>query len=268
MRQLYALCLKGAKKSAVLSKKTKQIRNKYSMYMIELVTGMTYCQIYRIVHPPKNKGGRRKVSQEDHLSIYKVVLKTIHPIQIPYRRFAKLFYLRESIKETYKAYVKEQKELGLRVLSMSATYKDLPHNGCSKKYIPFMECLCVKCLNLSHLIDALRAEHIVVDKRATLNVMASVCPFLINRNKLKEPLEEIEEDSSQNVKLMKDRVIQFGNNEQVEFNEKSFKFGKKANSIICNDVKGESKKHDANKFFVGFLKCSLKLLSQNCSTEL
>ena len=92
---------------AVLSRKTKQIRNKYSMFKIELVRGMTYHQIYRIVHPPKHRGGRRKVSQEDYLSIYKVVLKTIPSMQIPYRIFAKYFYLRESIKETYKAYVKE-----------------------------------------------------------------------------------------------------------------------------------------------------------------
>ena len=95
------------------------------MCRIELSTGMTYCQIYRIVHPPKNIGGQSKVSKEDHLSIYKVVLITMHSMQIPNRRFAKYFYLRESIKETYKAYVKEQKELGLRVLSQSAMYKNV-----------------------------------------------------------------------------------------------------------------------------------------------
>ena len=170
------------------------------MHKIELVTGMTYCQIYRLAHSPKNIDGRRTVSQEDHLSFYQVVLKTIHSMQIPYRRFAKYFYLRESI-ETYKAYVKEQKELGLRVLSKSAMYKNLPQNVHSQKYIPFMECLCVKCLNLSHLIDSPRAACIVVEKRATLNVMASICLFLVNRNEPERPLEEIEADSFQNDKL-------------------------------------------------------------------
>ena len=127
---------------------------------------------------------------------------------------------------------------------------------------------CVKCLNLSHLIDALRAAHIVVEKRAILNVIASIFSFMINRNEIKEPLEEIEADSSQHNKLTKDPVIHFGNIEQVEFNEKSFKFRKKVNSTISNDVKEESKKYDPNKFFPGFPKCSLKLVSQNCSTEL
>ena len=172
-------------------------------------------------------------------------------MQIPYRRFAKYFYLRESIKETYKAYVKEQKELGLRVLSESAMYKILPQNVCSQKNIPFMECLCVKCLNLSHLIDVLRVAHTVMEKRAILNVMASICPILINRNELDKPLEEIEADSSQNDKLMKDPVIHFCNIEQVQLDDKSFKFRKKANSTISNDVKEESKKHHPNKFLLG-----------------
>ena len=155
------------------------------MWKIELVTGMTYCQTYRIVHPPKNRSKRRTVSQEDHLSIYKAVLKTIHSMQIPYRWFAKYFYLRESIKENCKSYVKEQK-LGLRVLSDNIMYRN------------YLECLLLEIYSIygmpmcevSHFVpSALRAAHIVV-KRAILNVMASICPFLVKRNDLEEPLEK------------------------------------------------------------------------------
>ena len=172
-------------------------------------------------------------------------------MQCPYRRFAKYFYLIESIKETYKAYVKGHRALGLRVHSEIAMYKNLPQNICSPKYIPFMECLCAKCLTLSHMIDALSVANIAVDKRVILNVMASICPFLIKRNEHEEPLEEIEADSSQNDKLMKDPVIHFGNIEQVELDDKFFKFRKKANSTISNAVKEESKKHDPNRCLLG-----------------
>ena len=98
-------------------------------------------------------------------------------MKIPYKRFTKYFYLRESKKETYKAYAKEQEQLGLRILSESAMYKCLPKNVCSQKYIPFMECLCVKCLNTVHTIKALRAAGVVVPQCVVMNILMSVCPF-------------------------------------------------------------------------------------------
>ena len=67
---------------------------------------------------------------------------------------------------------------------------------------------------------------------------------------------------------MKDPVISFGINEQVEFYNKSFKFRKKANRTISNNVKEESRKHDPNKFLLGFRNApqnlSLKTVVLNC----
>ena len=107
-------------------------------------------------------------------------------MQIPYRWFSKYFYLRESIHATYLAYVKEQKQLGARILKESTWYKYLPKNLCSQKYISFMECLCVKCLNFSLIVDALHALDIVVHRRSILNVVSTICPFLVHKHDLEE----------------------------------------------------------------------------------
>ena len=135
--------------------------------------GMCYSAVHRILNPKSSKGGVRKISEVNKLSVYEVIYRTTHSMKIPYRRFTKYFYLWESIKETYKTYAKEQEQLGLRILSESAMYKCLPKNVRSQKYIPFMECLCVKCLNTVHTIEALRAapQHVV------MNILMSVCPF-------------------------------------------------------------------------------------------
>lgn len=247
MRQLYALRSKGAKKSVALTNKIKHTRSKYCIRKIELVTGMTYRQVYRIVNPPHKRGGSRKVSQEDRLAVYKVVLKTVNSMQIPYRRFAKYFYLRETIKDTYRAYVKEQKELGLRILSESSMYKNLPSNVRSQKYIPFMECLCVKCLNMSNLIDALKAAGVTVQRRAIQNVIASICPFLVHKKDIEGDPKPIQQESCQ----QKTTVIRFGKLEQAEFDKDTLKLGKISNTTITNNVRSDGKKHDPNMFLIG-----------------
>ena len=86
----------------------------------------------------KEKSAKRKITEQDRMSIVHVVLQTVHSMQIPYRQFAKYFYLRESICDTYKAYVAEQKQYGLWVLSESAMYKNLPKFVHSQKYILFI----------------------------------------------------------------------------------------------------------------------------------
>ena len=121
------------------------------------------------------------ISEANKLSVYEVIYRTTHSMKIPYRRFTKYFYLWESIKETYKAYAKEQEQLGLQILSESAMYKCLPKNVHSQKYIPFVECLCVKCLNTVHTIEALRAAGIIVPQYVVMNILMSVCPFLVDK---------------------------------------------------------------------------------------
>ena len=116
------------------------------MRHIQLVTDISYINLQRLLNAGKAKKSKRKITEQDRMSITCVVLQAVHSMQIPYRQFAKYFYLRESIHDTYKAYVAEQKQYGFWVLSESAMYKNLPKFVCSQKYIPFIECLCVQML--------------------------------------------------------------------------------------------------------------------------
>lgn len=247
MRRAYALRSKGPRKAGCLQKAVANIRNRYSIRQVQSISGMTYRQVYRIIGKPMVSLSKRTVSKEDCLSICNVVLKTTHSMQIPYRRFSKYFYLRDSMHTTYLAYVKEQKQLGLRTLKESTWYKYLPKNVRSQKYIPFMECLCVKCLNLSLLIDALNALDIVVQRRSILNVVSSICPFLVNKN----DLHDLPQESPQTClkPAVKKTTIKFGNIEVAEFDYNSIKVNRKTIEGITNAPKPD-KKHDPNKFLI------------------
>ena len=122
IRNVKSLALKNP---LTLKKKVNQIKKKYTLQKIQLVTGMCYSELHRILNPKSSKGDMRKISEVNKLSVCEVIYRTTHSMKIPYRRFTKYFYWWECIKETYKAYAKEQEQLGLRILSESAMYKCL-----------------------------------------------------------------------------------------------------------------------------------------------
>ena len=249
IRQIQALRAKGSKKVVVLNQKIKLLKSKYSIRKIGALTGLSYRQVYALVNPHLRCGHSRRVTQQDRLAVYKVVLQTVHSMQIPYRRFAKYFYLRETIGATYKAYVKEQERLGLRVLSQSATYKNLPSNVRSQKHIPFMECLCSKCLNFAGFIDALITAGVQMERSSMLNVISSICPFLVHKKDITGKPAFIQ-TSSQNTE--KKAVVRFGTLEEVQYEVDTFKFCKKSKTTISNDnVPSDSNKHDPNYFLIG-----------------
>ena len=123
IRRAYVLKSKGFKKRNSLLRIVSNIRSKYSIRQVQAITGMTYRQVYRLIGPPKVSSSKQTVTPANRLSICNLVLKTTYSMQIAYRRFSKYFYLRESIHATYLAYVKEQKQLGARILKESTWYK-------------------------------------------------------------------------------------------------------------------------------------------------
>ena len=131
-------------------------------------------------------------------------------------------------------YVTEQKKYGLCVLSESAMYKNLPKFVHSQKYIPFIECLCVKCLNFSLLVDALRVAGIIVKRRAILNVIASICPFLVDKDDL-DKIPEVLPQENTNKKNPKTKGIQFGTIDHIEYDKQTFKMYKKHSSTVSNE---------------------------------
>ena len=250
IHQIDILRHKGIKKSALLAQKIKSVRNKYRLRHIQLVTGISYSNVQRLLNAGEGKKCKSKITEQDRMSITHVVLQTVHSMQILYRQFAKYFYLRESIHDTYKAYVAEQKQYGLRVLSESAMYKNLPKFVCSQKYIPFIECLCVKCLNFSLLVDALRVAGITVRRRAILNVIASICLFLVDKDAVDKIPEVLPQENTEK-KNAKSTMIQFGAIDHIEYEAESFKFIRKSSSTVSNNS-GKEYKHDPNKFLLGF----------------
>ena len=215
IHQIDILRHKGIKKSALLAQKIKSVRNKYRLRHIQLVTGISYSNVQRLLNAGKANKSKRKITEQDKMSIARVVLQTVHSMQIPHRQFAKYFYLRESIHDTYKAYVAEQKQYGIRVLSENAMYKNLPKFVHSQKYILFIECLCVECLNFSLLVDALRVAGIAVRRRAILNVIASICPFLVEKDAVDKIPKVLPQENTEK-KNAKSTMIQFGAIDHIE----------------------------------------------------
>ena len=251
MRQIHTMSRrKGSQNAVVVNAKIKSLKARYSIRRIQTLTGMTYKQVYRLVNPRLRSGHPKRVTQEDRLAVYKVVLQTVHSMQIPYRRFAKYFYLRETISATHKAYVKEQERLGLRVLSESAMYKHLPSNVRSQKHIPFMECLCSKCLNFAGFIDSLIAAGVKMDRRSLMNVISSICPFLVHKDDITGTPAPMEAPQDENEK---EKVIRFGTLEEVLYEVNTLKVCKKSKSKLCNDDIStfKEKKHDPNYFLLG-----------------
>ena len=81
IRNVKSLALKNP---LALKKKVTQIK--------QLVTGMCYSEVHRILNPKSSKGGVRKISEANKLSVYEVIYRTTHSMKIPYRRFTKYFY--------------------------------------------------------------------------------------------------------------------------------------------------------------------------------
>ena len=155
-----------------------------------------------------------------HFSVPKCPeIHSIHAntIQVIYQ----IFYLRETLHDTYNKYAQEQNNLGLCVLSLSAMYKDLPWHLQCQNWIPFMECSCVKCLNFSHIIDALKAIGLHVPQRAILNVLCTICPILVDKDKFGP--QHCNNTFKINVPVQKKSAITFGNIEEVEFTSKKVK---------------------------------------------
>ena len=67
IRNVKSLALKTP---LALKMKVTQIKRKYTLQKIQLVTGMCYSEVNRILNPKSSKGGVRKISEENKLPVY------------------------------------------------------------------------------------------------------------------------------------------------------------------------------------------------------
>ena len=91
---------------------------------------------------------------------------------------------------------------------------------------------------------------ITVRRRAVLNVIANVCPFLIDKDDLEQIPKVLSEENTDN-KNAKSKTIQFGTIDHIECETEPFRFSRKCSSTISNDGQKEHK-HDPNNFLLGF----------------
>ena len=109
-----------------------------------------------------------------------------------------------------------------------------------------MKCLCVKCLNFSHIIDALKAISLHVPWSTLLNVLGSICPILVDKEKF-GPLPS-SNSSKIEIPVQKKSAITFGSIKEVEFTLKSLSIKTKHISKVENNTR--EIKHDPNKYLM------------------
>lgn len=99
-------------------------------------------------------------------------------LQLPYKKYAKFYYLRTPLAVAYEEYAQKQREMNCRVLSRTSVYQCLKGQFRVRKKIPFKDCQCDTCLNNSMLVDALIVAGVKkLHRRITENIMLSYCPL-------------------------------------------------------------------------------------------
>ena len=131
-----------------------------------------------------------------------------------------------------------------------------------------MECLCVKCLNTVHTIEALRAAGVIVPQRVVMNILMSVCPFLVDKCAMNCTVHSNSvEDKKQTAP--KNTHIQFCHVEQAQYTNNNLNVINRKKVIVTNNEPKE-KKHDPNKLLLGYENApedlSSDIVINNCNT--
>ena len=101
-------------------------------------------------------------------------------MQLPFKRYSKFYYLCTSLAVAYDTYVREQLQLGFKVLSQSSVYRSIKGKFRTRRRIPFKDTQCTDCVNNSLLIDALIVSKVKgIKRRMTDNILNSLCPAKI-----------------------------------------------------------------------------------------
>ena len=101
-------------------------------------------------------------------------------MDLPHKRYAGKKYLRGTIRETFKQYLRQQEANEEKAVSYSTFYRAI-RNRHKKvklmKQIPSIDCLCKTCVNMTLKTDALLAIGVKgISRRNTENVIQTICP--------------------------------------------------------------------------------------------
>ena len=153
------------------------VREKYSIWVAAKQPKMHYNQLYRLLSYRRKPHGWA-LSQSAKENVIQRYSSNKILMQLPFRRYARFYFLRSSLSIAYDTYAREQMKLSFRVLSQSTVYQCLKGKFHIRKKIPFKDTQCTDCVNNGLLVDALIVAKVKgIKRRITQNVLNSFCPL-------------------------------------------------------------------------------------------
>ena len=180
-----------------------ELKKTYSIRAAARKLNMQYSHLHRLLKCRQEHG--RALSQTAKENVIKSYSCNKMSMQLPFKKYAKFYYLRTSLAVAYDSYAREQMKLGFAVLSQSSVYRCLKGKFRIRKKIPFKDTQCAECVNNSLIVDALIVGKVKgVKRRITENVLNSYCK-----------LENNESDSTTKNKIKSSRKLEFCNEELI-----------------------------------------------------
>ena len=157
--------------------------------------GMHYSGLHRLLTVRDRSACLRHVTEKHKETVRNFYSSSSISLQLPYKKYAKFYYLRTPLAVAYEEYAKEQRKLNCRVLSRSTVYRCLKGQFRIRKKIPFKDCQCDTCLNNSLLVDALIVGGIKhLHRRVTQNITLSYCPIEAKENNEENVITDYKRD--------------------------------------------------------------------------
>ena len=139
------------------------------------VLNYTWSYFLRLTKVPVSKS-LRTITKTQVEVMQEIFLRQDHALTLPSIRHADKAYARFPLHEIHQRYIIEASIIGERILSKSSCYRHLRKVLQPMCKTPFKECLCLMCLNMRLLIDALRAAEVKgIAESQTDNLLLSLC---------------------------------------------------------------------------------------------
>ena len=139
-----------------LNETVKELKRNATIREAARQLNIQYTSLYRLI-TYRQGNNKRKLSERDKAKVIELYSSNRISLQLPFKKYAKYYYLRSTLAVAYDEYVRSQKTLGDTVLSKTSVYRCLKGKFRTRRKIPFKDCQCVKCVNGSLLVDSVIA---------------------------------------------------------------------------------------------------------------
>ena len=186
-RNRYASILQGTLRNIIkhkirgnliqFKKQVDIFKSKVSVREGARILNMHYSTLQRLLTLRK-KSSSRFISEDDKRRVLDFYSSNQISMQLPFKKYARYYYLRSPLAVAYHQYVLAQRQSGDRVLSKTAVYRCLRGKFRTRKKIPFKDCQCKECVNVSLKVDTLVVAGVKgINRSNTQNVVRSYCPI-------------------------------------------------------------------------------------------